>query len=97
MTLRKDKFLVLRKNAMEERKERVTQCSNSEVTTISEIAEALKKTSMINGKPAVNLIYIYIVGHGRSAALLAGPNPKKRKLNPGLVDPLQAAGEVEIA
>ena len=50
MTLRKDKFLVLRKNAMEERKERVTQWSNSEVTTISEIAEALKKTSMINGK-----------------------------------------------
>jgi hypothetical protein len=28
-----------------------------------------------------NIIAISVVGRGRSAALLAGPNPKKRKLN----------------
>ena len=50
MSLRKDQFLLVRKQAMEERKDRVTSWSNSEVTTVSEIAEALKKTSMINGR-----------------------------------------------
>ena len=35
---------------MEKRKDRVMQASNSQVITIGEIAEALKKTSMVNGK-----------------------------------------------
>ena len=50
MSLKKDLFVEFRKTQMEKRKDRVMQASNSQVITIGEIAEALKKTSMVNGK-----------------------------------------------
>ena len=49
MSLKTQEFLAFRKKALIQRKERVMKSTNSEITTIKEIAEALKNTSMVNG------------------------------------------------
>ena len=50
MTLGKESFKQKRRVAMEERKERFLKSSNSVITTAPDILEALKRTTMINGK-----------------------------------------------
>jgi hypothetical protein len=50
MTLKGEAFKKIRVKAMEERKERILKNTNAEVTTLNEIAEQLRHTSMVNGK-----------------------------------------------
>ena len=50
MTLKGEAFKKIRVKAMEERKERILKNTNAEVTTLNEIAEQLRRTSMVNGK-----------------------------------------------
>ena len=49
-TLGKEKFHQFRKKAMVQRKNRILKNSNSIIKTRQEIIEALKSTSMVNGK-----------------------------------------------
>ena len=66
---------------MEKRKERILSATNSQIHTIKDIAEALKRTSMVSGKIALLANLLTLVGRGRTVSLLAGPSAKKRKLN----------------
>jgi hypothetical protein len=50
MTLKPEDFKKMRLKAMELRKTRILKNTNAEVTTLNEIAEQLKRTSMVNGK-----------------------------------------------
>ena len=50
MSLKTTEFTSFRKKALISRKERVMKSSHSEVITIKEIADALKSTSMVNGR-----------------------------------------------
>ena len=50
MSLKATAFTAFRKKAMVTRKDRIIQHTHSEVTTIKEIADVLKNTTMVNGK-----------------------------------------------
>ena len=52
MSLKADAFIAFRKIAMGKRKDRILLNQHSEVKTIKEIADALKNTQMVNGKPS---------------------------------------------
>ncbi len=71
MSLKTAEFLELRKKSLLARRDRMLVGSNSNVETLSEIAAALKSTSMVNGKSRY-MRNIDVVGHGRTHALLAG-------------------------
>ena len=84
MSLKADAFTAFRKVAMTKRKDRILLGQHSEVVTVKAIADALKNTTMVNGIQYMIVITLYIVSRGRTPALMAGPNPKKRKLNDGV-------------
>ncbi len=50
MSLCKDKFLKFRQKVIEDRKKRLLESSNSNVTTADHIAAVLAKSQMIAGK-----------------------------------------------
>ena len=57
MSLKAKEFTDLRKKALIQRKDRVLKGSNSEISTIPEIA-ALKSSSMVNGKIYFALTFV---------------------------------------
>ena len=50
MSLNPKEFTIFRAKALESRKDRILRQQNLNVTTISHIADALKKSSMVAGK-----------------------------------------------
>ena len=80
-SLNAKEFISFRAEALKKTKERLLSSQNMNVTTVSHIAEVLKKSQMVNGNLFHQFIKYLTVGKGRSASMLAGPNPKKRKLN----------------
>ena len=50
MSLAKEKFITFRKEVLDKRKKRLLESSNANITTASEIAAILEKSSMIAGK-----------------------------------------------
>ncbi len=51
MTVKGEAFKKMRLTATKERKERILKNTNEEVTSLNEIAEQLRRTAMVNGKP----------------------------------------------
>ena len=82
MSLATNAFKLFREKALVARKEKFILKNNLEVTTTKEIADALKRTSLVSGIIILYIINKLLVGRGRTVALLAGSGSKKRKLNP---------------
>ena len=82
MSFGKDSFVEFRKKVLEERKNRLLDSTNSNISTVAQIATTLEKSSMIAGINYLRfLLTIVLVGRGRSVAMLSDPNAKNRKLN----------------
>jgi hypothetical protein len=60
MTVKGEAFKKMRLTAMKERKDRILKNTNAEVTTLNEIAEQLRRTSMVNGKLFPLCLYIQL-------------------------------------
>lgn len=66
---------------MMKRKDRLLESTHSLIKTIPEIPAAHKSTMVASMVPLLKILDIFVAGRVRSATSLAGPNPKKRKLN----------------
>ena len=83
MSLCGKEFAAFRAKPLEERKNKLMQSRNLNVTTASHIAEVLKKSSMIAGKliPLISHSFWYS-GKRAERSHACGPKPKKEKAEP---------------